>query len=46
MGEGVGIRACLEALRPKWQAARAEAVQFNAAQCNASPQGPLRRVSA
>src|SRR6266852_4366683 len=30
MGEGVGIRACLEALRHKWQAARAEAEQFNA----------------
>ena len=23
MGEGVGIRACLEALRPGWKAARA-----------------------
>jgi len=43
MGEGVGIRSCLEALRPKWQAARAEAEQFNAAQSNANAQGPLRR---
>ena len=38
MGEGVGIRACLEALRPKWQAMRAEAEQFNA-----NLQGPVRR---
>jgi CO/xanthine dehydrogenase Mo-binding subunit len=38
MGEGVGIRACLEALRPKWQAMRAEAEQFNA-----NVQGPVRR---
>jgi len=30
MGEGVGIRACFEALRPRWSAARAEAVEFNA----------------
>jgi CO/xanthine dehydrogenase Mo-binding subunit/aerobic-type carbon monoxide dehydrogenase small subunit (CoxS/CutS family) len=30
MGEGVGIRACFEALRPKWDAARAEAMEFNA----------------
>jgi aldehyde oxidoreductase len=30
MGEGVGIRACFEALRPRWNAARAEAVEFNA----------------
>jgi aldehyde oxidoreductase len=29
LGEGVGIRACFEALRPKWQAARASAVKFN-----------------
>ena len=29
MGEGVGIRACFEALRPKWNAARAKAVEFN-----------------
>jgi CO/xanthine dehydrogenase Mo-binding subunit len=38
MGEGVGIRACLEALRPKWKAARAEAAEFNAA-----TSGPIRR---
>jgi aldehyde oxidoreductase len=30
LGEGVGIRACLEALRPKWIAARTEAAAFNA----------------
>jgi aldehyde oxidoreductase len=30
MGQGVGIRACFEALRPKWKAARAEAAEFNA----------------
>lgn len=29
LGEGVGIRACLEALRPKWQTARREAAAFN-----------------
>lgn len=38
LGEGVGIRACLEALRPRWSAARAEAVAFNQASS-----GPLRR---
>jgi CO/xanthine dehydrogenase Mo-binding subunit len=38
MGEGVGIRACLEALRPKWQAARNQAAQFNS-----TAAGPLRR---
>jgi len=37
-GQGVGIRACLEALRPAWQAQRAAAEAFNAAQT-----GPLRR---
>ncbi len=30
LGEGVGIRACFEALRPKWAAARADAAAFNA----------------
>jgi aldehyde oxidoreductase len=29
LGEGVGIRACLEALRPRWKAARREAAEFN-----------------
>jgi aldehyde oxidoreductase len=29
IGEGVGIRACLEALRPRWQTARREAAKFN-----------------
>jgi aldehyde oxidoreductase len=38
LGEGVGIRACLEALRPRWKVAGAEARQFNALQA-----GPLRR---
>jgi aldehyde oxidoreductase len=38
MGEGVGIRACFEALRPKWNAARAEAMEFNA-----KTRGPIRR---
>ncbi len=38
MGEGVGIRACFEALRPKWNTARAEAVKFNA-----TTAGPIRR---
>jgi CO/xanthine dehydrogenase Mo-binding subunit len=38
LGEGVGIRACFEALRPRWIAARAEAVAFNAASS-----GPVRR---
>ncbi len=28
--QGVGIKACLEALRPAWQAERAEAAKFNA----------------
>ncbi len=30
LGEGAGIRACFEALRPRWTAARAEAAEFNA----------------
>jgi len=30
LGEGVGIRACFEALRPRWKTARAEAAEFNA----------------
>ncbi len=30
IGEGVGIRACFEALRPKWAAAREKAAAFNA----------------
>src|SRR6202171_6377037 len=29
LGAGVGIRACLEALRPRWKAARREAAEFN-----------------
>jgi CO/xanthine dehydrogenase Mo-binding subunit/aerobic-type carbon monoxide dehydrogenase small subunit (CoxS/CutS family) len=38
LGEGVGIRACFEALRPKWQAARRRAAEFNS-----KATGPLRR---
>jgi CO/xanthine dehydrogenase Mo-binding subunit/aerobic-type carbon monoxide dehydrogenase small subunit (CoxS/CutS family) len=38
LGEGVGIRACFEALRPRWKAARAEAEVFN----EHAP-GPVRR---
>ncbi len=38
LGEGVGIRACLEALRPKWEEARKETATFNA-----NAKGPLRR---
>lgn len=38
LGEGVGIRACFEALRPNWQAARARVSDFNSAS-----KGPLRR---
>jgi CO/xanthine dehydrogenase Mo-binding subunit len=38
LGEGVGIRACLETLRPKWQTARRDAAEFNS---NAT--GALRR---
>jgi len=38
LGEGVGIRACLEALRPKWQQARRKAGEFNTA-----ASAPLRR---
>ena len=32
LGEGVGIRACLEALRPHWMRARHEVAQFNSQQ--------------
>ncbi len=38
LGAGVGIRACLEALRPKWKAARREAADFNS-----NSTGALRR---
>jgi aldehyde oxidoreductase len=38
LGEGVGIRACFEALRPNWQAARSHATEFNS-----KATGPLRR---
>ena len=38
LGAGVGIRACLEALRPRWKAALAEATAFNSA-----ASGPMRR---
>ena len=39
--QGVGIRACLEALRPHWQKRRAAAAGFNAAE--EARGGPLRR---
>jgi aldehyde oxidoreductase len=29
LGQGVGMRACFEALRPKWLSARAQAAEFN-----------------
>jgi CO/xanthine dehydrogenase Mo-binding subunit/aerobic-type carbon monoxide dehydrogenase small subunit (CoxS/CutS family) len=38
LGKGVGIRACLEALRPRWKAARLEAAEFNS-----TASSPLRR---
>jgi len=38
LGAGVGIRACFEALRPRWQEARREAAAFNSA-----ASGPWRR---
>src|SRR5438270_1017502 len=38
LGEGVGIRSCFEALRPRWKSARAEAAAFNT-----ESGGPLRR---
>jgi aldehyde oxidoreductase len=38
LGEGVGIRACFEALRPRWLAAKSEAAKFNVVTT-----GPLRR---
>jgi aldehyde oxidoreductase len=39
LGEGVGIRACLEALRPAWQSARAATAQFNAQSLGSSRRG-------
>lgn len=39
--QGVGIRACLEALRPHWQERRAAVARYNAAE--AARGGPLRR---
>src|ERR1700758_4091317 len=38
LGEGVGIRACFEALRPHWMASRKAAADFNA-----TTRGPIRR---
>ena len=38
MGEGVGIRACFEALRPRWQTRASRAAEFNS-----KATGPLRR---
>jgi aldehyde oxidoreductase len=39
LGEGVGIRACLEALRPKWKEAHLEATDFNATNTGAIRRG-------
>ncbi|HET6931078.1 MAG TPA: molybdopterin cofactor-binding domain-containing protein [Candidatus Acidoferrum sp.] len=39
IGGGVGIRACFEALRPRWQQARQEAAVFNAASRNSFRRG-------
>ena len=39
LGEGVGFRACLEALRPKYAAARAANAAFNKAQTSALRRG-------
>jgi len=38
LGEGVGMRACFEALRPKWKSALEDAQRFNS-----RSKGPLRR---
>ena len=38
LGEGVGIRACFEALRPTWKAVRAHVQEFNT-----HAKGPVRR---
>ncbi|HEX3353460.1 MAG TPA: molybdopterin cofactor-binding domain-containing protein [Terriglobales bacterium] len=39
LGGGVGIRACFEALRPRWNAARAEAAGFNTKSVGAMRRG-------
>jgi aldehyde oxidoreductase len=39
LGEEVGIRACLEALRPKWKEAHLEAADFNATNTGAIRRG-------
>jgi CO/xanthine dehydrogenase Mo-binding subunit/aerobic-type carbon monoxide dehydrogenase small subunit (CoxS/CutS family) len=39
IGGGVGIRACFEALRPRWQQARKEAAAFNDASQNSLRRG-------
>jgi len=39
IGGGVGIRACFEALRPRWQQGRKEAAAFNAASRNSLRRG-------
>jgi CO/xanthine dehydrogenase Mo-binding subunit/aerobic-type carbon monoxide dehydrogenase small subunit (CoxS/CutS family) len=39
LGRGVGIRACFEALRPRWKAALAESAEFNAKEKGAIRQG-------
>jgi aldehyde oxidoreductase len=42
LGEGVGIRACFEALRPGWRAARARATEYNST-TNTTTAPPVRR---
>ena len=39
LGEGAALPECLDALRPRWQALRAEAAAFNAAPGGAARQG-------
>jgi len=39
IGGGVGIRACFEALRPRWQQARQDAAAFNVASQNSLRRG-------
>jgi len=42
LGAGTGIRACLEALRPRWKTSRDEAAKFNS-EFNSKTTGPLLR---
>jgi CO/xanthine dehydrogenase Mo-binding subunit/aerobic-type carbon monoxide dehydrogenase small subunit (CoxS/CutS family) len=43
LGDGVGMRACLEALRPHWRRAHSEARRANSAAAQSSDGKPLRR---